>query len=52
MTDPWAEAFLHHANLERFRRLLASTTDEAHRETLLKLLAAEEAKRPLPLKVE
>jgi hypothetical protein len=46
------DLFLHHANLERFRRLLANTTNEAHRQTLLKLLAAEEAKYPLPLKVE
>jgi hypothetical protein len=38
---------LHYANLELFRRKLASTSDEEQRETLLKLLTAEEAKSPL-----
>jgi hypothetical protein len=40
------DLFLHHANLERFRRLLTKTTDDVQRQTLLKLLAAEEAKSP------
>jgi len=31
-------------NVERYRRLLAEETDEARRQTILQLLAAEEAK--------
>lgn len=31
-------------NIEHFRRLLAEETDEARRQTLLRLLAEEEAK--------
>ena len=42
------DAFLHHANLERFRKQLASTTDEVQRRTLLQLLDAEEAKDKPP----
>jgi hypothetical protein len=38
------ERFVHHANIERFRKLLNETTDEAQRRRLLKLLAEEEAK--------
>lgn len=33
-----------HLNVEHFRRLLASETDEAKRKTLQRLLAEEEAK--------
>ncbi|MCW5695045.1 MAG: hypothetical protein KIT48_22015 [Pseudolabrys sp.] len=43
------ENFIHRANLERFRRLLAQTTDEAERRKLEKLIAEEEAKEvPTP----
>lgn len=42
------ESFVHRENLERFRRLLAQTTDEAERRTILKLLAEEEAKERFP----
>ena len=38
------DLFLHHANLERFRKQLANTADEVQRLTLLQLLNAEEAK--------
>lgn len=40
--------FVHTQNLDRFRKLLAETTDEAQRKTLLKLLAKEEANVPPP----
>ncbi len=40
------DSFLHSANLERFRKLLAKTTDEAQRRTLQKLLYEEESKSP------
>ena len=33
-----------HMNIEHYRRLLAVETDEARRQTLLRLLAEEEAK--------
>ncbi len=33
-----------HLNIEHFRRLLATETDEARRRTILGLLAEEEAK--------
>jgi hypothetical protein len=33
-----------HLNIEHYRRLLASETDEARRQTILRLLAEEEAK--------
>ena len=38
------DQFLHHANLERFRKQLADTKDAVKRHTLLELLDAEEAK--------
>jgi hypothetical protein len=38
------DRFLHHANLERFRRQLANTEDESKRLILLELLEAEEDK--------
>jgi len=41
------DRFLHYANLERFRKQLADTSDEVKRQTLLKLLDAEEANSPL-----
>jgi hypothetical protein len=34
-----------HLNIEHCRRLLVSETDEARRQTILRLLAEEEAKR-------
>jgi len=43
------EKFLHHHNLENFRKRLAETKDDAQRQTLSNLLAEEEAKdRPVP----
>jgi len=33
-----------HLNIEHYRRLLAEETDEARRQTILRLLAEEEAK--------
>ena len=42
------DLFLHYANLERFRKLLAATTDEEQRRTLLRLLADEESKDQTP----
>jgi hypothetical protein len=33
-----------HLNVEHYRRLLAKETDEARRQTLMRLLAEEEAK--------
>lgn len=41
------EKFIHRQNLEHYRKLLAQTNDEVKRETLLKLLAEEEAKDQL-----
>lgn len=38
------EKFVHRENLKLYRKLLAETTDEQKRHTLLKLLADEEAK--------
>lgn len=38
------DRFVHRANLEHFRRLLAQTADEAQRRKLEKLIAEEEAK--------
>jgi rubrerythrin len=38
------DRFIHRANLERYRQLLARTTDEERRRQLLRLLAEEEAK--------
>lgn len=40
------EKFVHRANLERLRRLLAETRDEAQRRQIEKLIAEEEAKEP------
>ena len=40
--------FVHRQNLERFRRQLASATDEAERRMLRKLLVEEECKEPRP----
>jgi hypothetical protein len=40
--------FVHRQNLERFRRQLASATDEAERRLLRKLLVEEECKEPRP----
>ena len=40
--------FVHRENLDRFRKLLAKTTDEAQRQTLLTMLAKEEANVPPP----
>jgi len=37
------DKFLHRHNLENFRKQLAETKDDAQRQTLLKLLAEEEA---------
>ena len=34
-----------HLNIEHYRRLLAEETDETRRQTILRLLAEEEAKR-------
>ena len=42
------EWFIHQQNLERYRRLLAQTADEAKRRQILKLLAEEEAKDRQP----
>lgn len=38
------DRFIRRENIERYRRLLAQTTDEAQRRQLLKLIAEEEAK--------
>ena len=38
------DAFIHQQNIERYRRLLAETSDDVQRQQLLKLLAEEEAK--------
>lgn len=49
------ERFIRHRNIERYRRLLALTVDEAERRLIASLLAAEEAReagdpaRPVPL---
>jgi hypothetical protein len=43
------DKFLHHHNLENFRKHLAATKDDAQHRMLLTLLAEEEAKdRPVP----
>jgi hypothetical protein len=42
------ERFVHKENLKLYRKLLAETTDEQKRQTLLKLLADEEAKDAKP----
>ena len=38
------DKFLHRHNLENFRKQLAEAKDDAQRQTLLQLLAEEEAK--------
>ena len=38
------DSFVHRENLKLYRKLLAETTDEPKRQTLLKLLADEEAR--------
>ena len=38
------DEFVHRKNLELYRKLLAESKDEAQRQTLMKLLADEEAK--------
>jgi hypothetical protein len=38
------EKFVHGENLKLYRKLLAETTDEQKRQTILKLLSDEEAK--------
>jgi len=38
------ENFVHRENLKLYRKMLAETTDEQKRQTLLKLLSDEEAK--------
>ena len=40
------ERFVRNENLKLYRKLLAETNDEQKRQTLLKLLADEEAKDP------
>jgi hypothetical protein len=42
------EQFVHRENLKHYRKLLAETTDAEKRQTLLKLLADEEAKDASP----
>lgn len=43
------QSFIHRKNLEHYRKLLAETTDDATRQTIQELLAAEESKdRKLP----
>lgn len=42
------EKFVRKENLKLYRKLLAETTDEQRRQTLLKLLADEEAKDARP----
>ena len=44
------DRFVHRANLEHFRRLLAQPTDAAQRRQLEKLIAEEEAKEASPPK--
>jgi hypothetical protein len=44
MNEIEMDTYLHHANLEHFRKVLADTTDEVKRRTLLQLLAIEEAR--------
>ncbi len=42
------DKFIHRHNLERYRKQLAETKDEAQRRVLMKLVAEEEeAKRPV-----
>ncbi|HVZ52075.1 MAG TPA: hypothetical protein VG986_08925 [Pseudolabrys sp.] len=46
------ENFVRRQNIERYRRLLAETVDEAERRRIRKLLAEEEAKDTAPPKDE
>jgi hypothetical protein len=46
------ERFVHKENLKLYRKLLAETSDEQKRQTLLKLLADEEAKDAQPARKE
>jgi len=46
------DLFVHHANIEMFRKQLADTTDQARRHMLLELLASEEDRgKPLSDKI-
>lgn len=40
------EQFVHRKNLERLRRMLAETKDDAQRKQIEKIIAEEEAKEP------
>jgi hypothetical protein len=42
------EKFVQRENLKLYRKLLAETTDEQKRQTILKLLSDEEAKNAQP----
>lgn len=42
------ENFIHQENIELYRRLLAETTDEGKRDSLLNLMRAEAANRASP----
>ena len=42
------QSFIHRKNLEHYRKLIAQTTNDEDRQTLLKLLADEEAKDKPP----
>ena len=44
------ENFIHRENLDLFKKRLAETHSDGEREVLLKLLADEMAKEPLPQK--
>jgi hypothetical protein len=44
--------FIHQKNLEHFRKLLAKTTDEAERRTLIKLLEEKRSKDKAPPKAK
>jgi len=46
------QSFVHRKNLEHFRKLLAQTTDDAERRTLLKLLEEETLKDKVPTKAK
>jgi hypothetical protein len=46
------DLFVHHANIEMFRKQLADTTDQTRRHILLELLASEEDRgKPLSDKI-
>lgn len=46
--DAIMEKFIHRENLALYRKRLAEPLNDAQREVLLKLLAAEQAKEPVP----